>query len=310
MRLEQDLGFVAADSKRKVDFEVNNTSEKDWELKEVIKTCGCLLAEKPAPMIAAHSRSQVQLTLSAGRKSGDFTRCLRLKYSNSLGDLNLCIKMRVRNELDFSPHQVQFPRSPIGLEVQSVIRVENWSTDLWDGVDVTSESSWMRFNVSPIEIHEPESDTAEFRLKQAWDLTVVAIPPASVPGRFVDFIDIQSLGGQHTQRVSVTGEVQHPVIVRPNALVLGREQRPDRPRIAHTQLTLQAKSGYSGMNIKSVQTDLGSDCEVSHSRISPNQIGIRLSLPPSWNDKAVSGNITIQFEDDVPVIVIPVVGAI
>ena len=81
--IEKDVGYLALDSNRLFDVEIHNQTDRDWILQDVVTSCGCLLAEKPPPRIAANSSTVVQLTLKAGRKSGDFTRCLRLSYSNS-----------------------------------------------------------------------------------------------------------------------------------------------------------------------------------------------------------------------------------
>ncbi len=313
LRLSKDLGVVRTSTKHEVEFEIPNQSDSDWTLRDVTKTCRCVVAEPLPQIIKAKSSAKLKLTIEAGETSGDFDRQVRLNFTNRSGPVVLEVKTRMRTPLYVSCRELRFPASPPGGAVQATARVENWSDTNWKSLEVVPSVDWIQAKVMLARVPESSSEVPGLRMRQMWDITLSATPPPEVTGTITQSVVVRAVGSDYSKTLPAVGERPHPVISRPPALIVSRGSsavgRSGSGQKLIAKLSLPQTSHAQRFQILSVSGTLLDGCEIRFDQISETAASVEVAIPPSKSG-GISGRVVVKFADGVPDLVIPVAGGV
>lgn len=317
LRISKDLGVVRTGSKHEVEFEITNPSESDWTLRDITKTCRCVVADPLPQIIRKQSSAKLKLTIEAGQAAGDFDRQVRMNFTNPTGPVVmpvvLEVKTRMRTPLYVSCRELRFPPSPPGVTTQATARVENWSDANWEALEVTPSVDWIQAHVEPPHVPANAQDGLGLHVKQLWNIIFTASPPPEVTGTITQSVVIKAVGADFSKTLPAVGERPHPVISRPPALIVSRGSSAavnssDGRKLVAT-LRLPLTSPAKSFQVLSVTGKLLDECEIRFEQTSETEARVEVVIPPSKSG-GISGRVVVRFADGIPDLMIPVAGGV
>ncbi len=313
LRIFRDLGTVRTGTQHDVEFEIQNPSDVDWTLRDITKTCRCVVAEPLPQIIRKQSSARMKLTIQAGEASGDFDRQVRLNFTNRPGPVVLEVKTRMRTPLYISRRELRFPSSPPGTSTQAIVRVENWSDANWEALEVIPSVDWIQAHIEPPDAPAIASEVPGLYMQQAWSVIFTAHPPLELTGILTSSIVIRAVGAEDSQALPALIERPHPVISRPPALIVSRgapavESSGDEKTLV-AKLSLPLTSPAKTFQVLSVTGKQLDGCEMRFEQTSPTEARVQVVIP-SGHTGGISGRVVVQFAEGIPDLIIPVAGGV
>ena len=317
LRISKDLGVVRTGSKHEVEFEITNPSESDWTLRDITKTCRCVVADPLPQIIRKQSSAKLKLTIEAGQASGDFDRQVRMNFIHGTGPhvlpVVLEVKTRMRTPLYVSCRELRFPPSPPGAVVQSTARIENWSDAKWESIEVIPSVDWIQAHIDPPDTPAIHTETPGLHVQQTWNILFTASPPPEVTGTITQSVIIRAVGAEESTLLRVVGECPHPVVSRPPALIVSRAAPAagisgDGKTLVAT-LSLPLNSPAKRFQVLSVTGKQLDSCEIRFEQVSETEARVEVVIPPRHSG-GVSGRVVVKFADGIPDLMIPVAGGV
>ncbi len=310
--LAKDIGVVRTGTKHEVEFEIENLSDLDWTLRDISKSCRCVVADPLPKLILKQSSAKIRLTIEAGDESGDYDRMIRLDYVNRPGQLILMAKTRMRAPLYVTCRELHLPPSTSSGVIQAAARVENWSDENWSDLEVTPSVDWIKVALSPGVVPTIPSEQLGLRMRQAWEITVTAEPPGHVFGPIIQSVVIRAEGTDLVKTVPVAGVRPHPVSAQPPALIVKRANPLANSSDGQTllaKLIMPSTSSRQSFQVLSATGTLPDGCVVSWEQVSETETRLEVLIPTQVSG-GVNGRVVVRFADGLPDLVVPVVGGV
>ena len=317
LRFSKDLGTVRTGTKHEVEFEIPNPSDSDWALRDITKTCRCVVAGPLPQIIRKQSSAKLKLTIEAGETSGGFDRQVRMNFIKGAGPhvlpVVLEVKTRMRTPLYVSCRELRFPSSPPGVTTQASARVENWSDANWAALEVIPSVDWIHARIEPSNVPANVEEGPGLRVKQAWNIIFTAQPPPEVTGKTSQSVVIKAVGADFSKTLPTVGECPHPVVSRPPALIVSRGTSTvassSEGQTFVATLSLPLTSPAKRFQVLSVTGKLLDGCEIRVEQVSETEARVEVVIPPSKTG-GISGRVVVQFADGIPDLMIPVAGGV
>ncbi len=310
--LEKDLGAVSPGTTHAVEFAIDNTSGFDWRVGGVTTTCRCMVSDAAPKVILKSAISKFPISLKIGAGTGNIDQVLRVGFENRSGLVVMQVKTKVRTPL-YLPHN-EIRINATGGEKQPIwVRVENWSNELWSGIELAPSKPWLLVTSLPLDLQAENTAlplNSELQLRQIWVLSITADPPSDQVGDLHESISIQSVKPQHNGTLKVEIHRSHPISAQPQALIVSGKagsQIPANPLTLSAQLRPATSSVITSFRVRSTSTDLPMGCEVRVMGEGSEQ-QLNVTIPLNVAKAGVDGRVEIQFEEGLPDLILPVLG--
>ncbi|GHT18322.1 hypothetical protein FACS1894189_6090 [Planctomycetales bacterium] len=201
------------------EFEIKNDSDTAWNLKQIVNTCSCTVADMTSPKIEPKTSEKILVKYKPiGDGSFDDTRkSLAIFQEESAPRFVLCVQSRVREPLTVKPQNISWTQVGENQTRQDHFEIQNYSEKDWEKVTIKEKPDWLRIdykNVSP-----PQHETS---MRQLWLADVVAETAGLKPGEHRGEIVLVADGIELKKQVPVVLQIQAAVSVVPAQFFFGK----------------------------------------------------------------------------------------
>jgi hypothetical protein len=171
INLQRDLGLLRPGESATCRVEISNTSAKDWRVRRMRRTCRCLVAEAPPPVIRAGTSESFSVSYTAPARVMDDRRQITVEMRGAgTPVIRVDIRARVRNILTVLPENLLLHGLP-GRGASGSFEAQNFDDSDWQDIAVTASPAWLTAQVVPL---ATAADAAKGGPRQAWRIAVAA----------------------------------------------------------------------------------------------------------------------------------------
>lgn len=219
--LEKDFGLLRPNEEVTGTFELKNTADTVWTLKQIQNSCSCTTASISKKRLQPGETSEIAVVYHAGGSTQDAVKHLRVDFTEADAPVALLtIKAKIRKPLSASVADLQVRTSGDQQAGKGAFEVFNYTTAPWPTPRVTPSVDWLTAEVSKID-SEPGTVTNGEPL-EGWRVDVAADMQRREYGRHRG--DLRVEAGDASENVitlPVTVDVVRPLNAVPESLFLG-----------------------------------------------------------------------------------------
>lgn len=209
-RLEHDFGSVKPRAKLEKNFEIVNDTEVTWNLKEVHKSCSCILADVSPASIPPGKSGQVRTELTAGERATDVKRSILLVFQEKQApQFELVMQVKTRNGLEVSPSS-HSERLLIGNTKQKFSFRAKYTGDPGAILRTSTSNNWLTARAMPPLLSQKARSGTEWIIECEADFSKVQVVEGAMKGAL-------ELRAEHDGKMSANVTV--PVIFHFSSLV-------------------------------------------------------------------------------------------
>ncbi|GHT45335.1 hypothetical protein FACS189454_04640 [Planctomycetales bacterium] len=221
--LTHDFGVIVQPIEKEVtcEFEIKNETDNVWNLKQIVNTCSCTIADMTSPKVEAGKTEKILVVYKpVGEGSFDDTRKSLITFEEKETPLFvLYVKSRVREPMTLKPKSLSWAKVGENQAKRDSFEIQNYSGEDWETIEVVEKPEWLKFECKKV----PPPQT-EPMMKQLW-LAEVRVDAAGMkPGGYRG--EIRLAGGNGVvSRLPVTLQIASAVSAIPTQLFFGNVRR-------------------------------------------------------------------------------------
>jgi len=218
--LTHDFGVLVAPITGAVQckFEIHNDSNTVWNLKQIVNTCSCTVADITSPTIEPGKTEKNLITYQPiGEGSFDDTRQSLVRFNEESAPLFLLIvSSKVREPMTIEPKILSWMQVGEDQTRQGHFEIQNFSDKNWKNITIQKKPDWL--TVDSQNVVPPEHKTP---MRQFW-MANVAINTAGLrPGEYRDEIMIQTDNSEFAAKVPVVLQIRSVATAIPAQFFFG-----------------------------------------------------------------------------------------
>jgi hypothetical protein len=273
--VEWDFGTSPPGATTKRFYEITNTADEPWTLKQLRATCSCVEAELSAKTIAPGETARLEVTYRAPRRDGRVGGNIMVEFAERTSPvLQLNIQGEVRSRLAADPPSVAFDYPPPGTRPSHTVALRNRG-DRRVVITRVEAPAWLQTELRPI-----DGTGKEDRPRQGWELVVRADPEKLPSGSGSATLEVRTDSDEFgSLYIDVT--LKGPMEVSPERLAFDTaESRKNGLKVA-----VRVAPALSELTEKDlvVTHDLGDELDVQVRKESPQLfvLVVRLQAKPA-----------------------------
>jgi hypothetical protein len=165
--LTHDFGVLVQPIKNAVtcEFEIKNDTQTTWNLKTIVNTCSCTIADMTSPKVEAGKTEKILIVYKpVGDGSFDDHRKSLVQFEEEIAPkFVLFVKSRVRESITFKPKSLSWVRVGENQTRKDHFEIQNFSDKKWDKPEMMEKPEWL--NVEYRNIQPPQMEPL---MKQLW----------------------------------------------------------------------------------------------------------------------------------------------
>lgn len=222
--LKHDFGVLDPLETVYHEFELKNTSEQTWTVKQVVTTCACAVGRPSSSKIEPGQSSKFKVEFQGPATSKKFSKSIFVEFEpSSVPKHVLTLTGEVREPMKVAPEKV-FLKGVSRKSTQSgSVQVANYSEGKWKDLEVTSDSDLVSVKARKAGADESLPDAL-----QGWLVDYQINAGKSQPGRHTADIHVVAVGEERFEKtIHLQFIVTAPIKTIPVELFLG--QSVDEP---------------------------------------------------------------------------------
>ena len=159
--LIHDFGVIVQPITKEVacEFEIKNDSEVTWNLKEIVNTCSCTIADMTSPKVEPGKTEKILVVYNpVGEGSFDDSRkSLVIFEGETAPRYILTVHSRVRDQISVYPKSIDLTNVGKNIERLEQIDIQNFSNQKWIKCEIVNTPNWITTEtaIQPRVDHEP-----------------------------------------------------------------------------------------------------------------------------------------------------------
>ena len=209
---EIDFGIVPRASKQEHLFAFKNTFDEPLELLDARTSCGCTKTKILTPQVAPGETAKILAKFDTlgfvGQRQATVSVVLRRSQSGHVGELQFRVKGNIRQDVVFSPAEIQFNQIGKGASAKRLANIAYAGNPDWKIVDVRSTDPHLH-----IQVHEVRRDPAQRRVDYEME---VQLDDQHPQGMFNEqLVVVTNDPNQSEFRVNVMGNIESSIQASP-----------------------------------------------------------------------------------------------
>ncbi|MDR2441660.1 MAG: DUF1573 domain-containing protein [Planctomycetaceae bacterium] len=165
--LTHDFGVLVQPIKDAVtcEFEIKNDTKTTWNLKTIVNTCSCTIADMTSSKVEAGKTEKILVVYKpVGDGSFDDHRKSLVQFEEEAAPkFVLFVKSRVREAITFKPKSLSWVRVGENQIRKDNFEIQNFSDKKWDIPEITEKPEWLK-----VEYRNIQPPQTEPSMKQLW----------------------------------------------------------------------------------------------------------------------------------------------
>jgi hypothetical protein len=145
-----NLGLVNPQSKHKHTFQIPNRTQTVWKITSVKSSCSCTVASIAKQQIEPGETLEVTVNYKSRPQHGDDVQRILLMIEGESKPTVLVLKSSIRVPLHLTKSKLVWAKVGSGQVIHQTFHAENFSGAKWSGLEITSESPFVKFENSKI----------------------------------------------------------------------------------------------------------------------------------------------------------------
>jgi hypothetical protein len=233
------FGTVAAGSKTEYSFELTNLYKEDVHIASVRASCGCTTPIIVKPLLKTFEKGAILARFNTSTFHGQKDATITVTIDKPFyAEVQLSVAGYIRQDVVFSPGNVEFGSLDSGKVVERRIKVDYAGRADWQITDVRSANTNLEVEMTP---------THRQAGRVGYELLVRL--KASAPVGYINdqLVLVTNDRNKTTVPLSITGRVLSPVTISPSSLFLGVLQPGQK---VTKQLIVKGKSPFHITKVK------------------------------------------------------------
>jgi hypothetical protein len=147
------------------EFEIKNETQTTWNLKTIVNTCSCTIADMTSPKVEAGKTEKILVVYKPiGEGSFDDNRKSLIQFEEEAAPkFVLSINSRVREPMTFQPQSLSWTRVGENQTKKDHFEIQNFSDQKWDKLEIAEKPNWLTVEYKTIQPSQTDS-----AMKQLW----------------------------------------------------------------------------------------------------------------------------------------------
>lgn len=222
LTLTHDFGVLVHPVENEVthEFEIKNFSSEAWNVKKILNTCSCSVADITSPTIAPGATEKVMIAYKPIGEGcfDDSRKSLVLFNEESAPKVLILISSQVREPMTVLPQSLAWTRVGENQTKKGSFEVQNFSSKEWTSLEITDQPAWLTAELTKIDLPGDE-----LQMRQLWSVNVIAETEGLRSGRRRGEIKLLAKTPKEeiTKVVPVTLQITSAVSAIPGQLFFG-----------------------------------------------------------------------------------------
>lgn len=219
--LEKDFGVLRPHEEVTGTFELTNSTNSVWTLKQIQNSCSCTTASISKKRLQPGDTSKITVAYKAGGSTQDAVKLLRVDFMEADSPVALLtIKAKIRKPLSVSVSDLQIRTSGEAQTGAGSFEVFNYTATRWPSVRVKSSVEWLAVEAARIESAPGKLTNGE--PLEVWRVSIVVAMAGGNYGRQRGDVEVEAAGvAGGAVIIPVSVDVVRPLNAVPESLFLG-----------------------------------------------------------------------------------------
>jgi hypothetical protein len=221
--LTHDFGVLVQpiEKEETCEFEIKNETQTAWNLKAIVNTCSCTIADMTSSKVEAGKSEKILVVYKPiGEGSFDDNRKSLVQFEEETAPkFVLYVNSRVRDPITLKPKSLSWTRVGENQTKNDSFEIQNFSEKTWDKFEVTEKPDWLTLEYKNIQ--PPQTEPA---MKQLWLADIHVDTQGVNPGEHRGEI-VLKFGENETKSLPVVLQITSAVSAIPGQLFFGDVQK-------------------------------------------------------------------------------------
>jgi len=209
-----DFGMLHPKDEVSHRFEITNSADVPWTVKEIQTNCSCTVPTISAETIQPGKTEWVNVVYHAGSANADDKRTVYVAFTEPGPVVPLTVKAKIREPITVTQREIvlEAPYQQKGREY--FVEVRNYDERPWESLELTTKADWFT-----VESHKLAVVSSEMGLQEVWRIVVAPKAQHLKPDWYQEMLDITANG--RTKSIPIRLRVISKLDVRPEQLFFG-----------------------------------------------------------------------------------------
>lgn len=306
--LNHDFGIVRPGSRSLHQFRIRNSSDSQWTVQTVVKTCRCTATMLSSKTVPAGEDLLVDVQYRAPTQEGSDARSVEVHFQESdVPVFQLGTRALIRHPLYLTEKELRIESD----QEQGTITLvaANYSDSNWSQLRASTQASWLSVEADPVD------DERVSTARQAWRVTIAADTtklPAGDDRAVVLFVP-EGAAKEESQQAIVTVLRRPAIRVIPSRIFLGTVtpgERVERRVLLQLSETSIRQFGVIDPNQLSVTSGFKGKLTHTAEAVRDKIVALNLTLVAPELSSVVDETITVQLGGVWPPVEIPLLALV